>query len=334
MDQQNEFNLNSGNLIMLVWEKRRLFILVSCVAFVVSLVASFLITPLFNATAIIYPPVATQQSKEIFTTGSQRGLTVFGEDEEAEQLLQVLSSSTLRDIVVGKLGLMQKWGINPDDKYARHKVSEIYNGYVSFRPTQYQSVEIEVMEASPQMAATIANTIVDVSDSLMRSIKAQVAQKALLALEKQYQIALMERQEMIDTLKEINQLGVIHLSTQTDEFYKAYAKAVAGNNQSAITALEKKIEPLKIYGSKYNTIIEEIHFMSSQIVDLSGSIKVLKVEASCEIPSHFVVDRATVPDKKAYPKKSIIVIVSTLSALFFTFFLVVILGFVRQTVKQ
>jgi len=333
MENQKEFNLNSTNIVMLAWEKRRLLIIIAALAFVVSAIASFLITPLFKSTAVIYPPTSNQQSKEIFTTNLQAGLTSFGEDAEAEQLLQILSSSTLRDIVIIKLDLMQNWGISPNEKYAHNKVYGIFNNYISFRPTQYQSVEVEVMDPSPQMAARIANTIVDVSDSIMRSIKAQIAQQALIALEEQYKVAEQEMSQIEDSLKFVMGNGVISLMVQTEELYKAYAKAIVDNNKNGMLALEQKMEPLKKYGSKYEKFIEEIQFMASHLIDLKGSLKVLRVEASKSIPSQFVVDRAIVSDKKAYPKKSVVIIVSTLSAFLFALFLLVVFGFIRQAKK-
>ncbi len=330
MEHQTEFNLNSTDIIMLAWGKRRLLIAITGLAFIASTIASFLITPLYKSTAVIYPPAANQQSKEIFTSNMQAGLTSFGEDAEAEQLLQILSSSTLRDIVILKLNLMQNWGIKPEEKFARHKVYGIFNDYISFRPTEYQSVEVEVMDPSAQMAAKIANTIVDVSDSIMRSIKAQVAQQALIALEQQYKVAEYEMTQLEDSLAYVMDKGVISLMVQTKELYKAYAKAIAENNQVAVSALEQKMKPLKKYGSKYEKLIEEIQYMASHIVDLKGNLKVLRVEASESIPSQFVVDRAIVPDKKAYPKKSLIIVTSTLSAFLFSLFMLVLFGFIRQ----
>jgi uncharacterized protein involved in exopolysaccharide biosynthesis len=186
------------------------------------------------------------------------------------------------------------------------------------------------MDPSPQIAAKIANTIVDVSDSIMRSIKAQIAQQALIALEEQYKVAEQEMSQLEDSLKFVMGNGVISLKVQTEELYRAYAKAVVDNNKNGMLALEQKMEPLKKYGSKYEKFIEEIQFMASHIIDLKGSLKVLRVEASKSIPSQFVVDRAIVSDKKVSPKKSVVVLASTLSAFFFALFLLVVFGFIRQ----
>ncbi|RPH34261.1 MAG: hypothetical protein EHM93_01485 [Bacteroidales bacterium] len=331
---ETDFNLNSTNLVILVWSKRKLLLLIGVIAIVVSTIASFMITPKFKATAIIYPPMDNQISKELLSPIPQAGLTVFGESKEMEQLLQVLSSNTLRDLVIKKLDLMAIWGVGPSEKFAKTKVNDIYNDNIRFRPTQYMSVEIEVMDPSPELAAEIANTIVTLEDSLMRSIKAQVALKGLMVVEAQYEQGLVEMKGLEDSLASTMAQGVFNVKAQAQGLFDAYGKAVANNQTDAIRALEKKMEPLKRYGSKNVRYKEEILNKAIQITDLGTSLKTMQIEAAQAVPSQFVVDWASVPDKKAFPKKSIIIILSTLSALLFGVFSIVIADFFMPKPKE
>jgi len=331
---KKEFNLNSTNIVFLVWENRKLFLWIAVIAIVVSTIASLMITPKFKAKAIIYPPIDNQISKELLTSTVQAGLTVFGESKETEQLLQVLSSNTLRDIVIKKLNLMETWSISPNDKLARSKIYDIYSGNIRFRPTQYMSVEVEVMDPSPVLAAKIANTIVTLEDSLMLAIKSQVANKGLIVLEEQYKQVLVEMKALEDSLSSTMAHGVFNVEAQTKGFIKAYAEAIANNQTGAINALDKKMEPLKRYGAKNVRYKEEILNKAIQVIEISNSLKAMQIEASQKIPSQFVVDWASVPDKKAYPKKAIIIILSTLSALFFGVFSIVMADFIRQKAKE
>jgi uncharacterized protein involved in exopolysaccharide biosynthesis len=109
MNENKNFELNSTALLQSLWSYRKILLIVGVVAFILSAIAAFLITPKFKATAIIYPPVANQASKELITENKQEGLTVFGETEEAEQFLQILSSRTLKDSVIARLNLMEYW---------------------------------------------------------------------------------------------------------------------------------------------------------------------------------------------------------------------------------
>ena len=334
MEQSNkEFSLNSTQIITFLWEKRKLIIIVTAIAFVVSMAVSFLIPERFKASAVVYPARANQQSKDVFSTTLQRGLTIFGEDDEAEQLLQILSSETLRDIVIRKHHLVENWGIDPSDRYARTKVYGIYGDIVSFRPTQYQSVRIDVEDFAPESSAAIANTIVSVADSLMRAAKAQVTTKALEALKVQYEEGLKEMSSLEDSLTAIMQNGVINFEGQTDRYHKAYAEALVNGNRSIADAIAKKVAEIAPYGSKYIRYNEEIEYMV-HLSEMRENLKVLRLEASQVIPSQFVIDWASVPDKKTYPKKSIVIVVSTMSAFFFLVFLLIIAEFIRKSLRR
>jgi len=331
MNENKNFELNSTALLRSLWSYRKIILIVGVVAFILSAIAAFLITPKFKATAIIYPPVANQASKELITENKQEGLTVFGETEEAEQFLQILSSRTLKDSVIARLNLMEYWDIKLSNIHKMHEVYTRFDQNIRTKPTQYQSVIIEVMDRDPEMAARIANAVVDVSDTLMRSTKSQVAKKALAALEAQYNKGLEEMKAAEDSLTFVMQQGVVHLKKQAEQYYKDYTKALLTNDKKAIGILEKQIKPLQEYGSRYERYRNEVQDMALQLTELKLSLKVLRVEAEQSIPSQFVIDRAVAPDKKAYPKRSIVIVLSTLSALFFAVFAIVVAEFIKHS---
>lgn len=331
MNENKNFELNSTALLRSLWSYRKIILIVGVVAFIVSAIAAFLIIPKFKATAIIYPPVANQASKELITENKQEGLTVFGETEEAEQFLQILSSRTLKDSVIARLNLIEYWDIKLSNIHKMHEVYTRFDQNIRTKPTQYQSVIIEVMDRDPEMAARIANAVVDISDTLMRSAKSQVAKKALAALEAQYNKGLEEMKAAEDSLTFVMQQGVVHLKKQAEQYYKDYTKALLTNDKKAIGILEKQIKPLQEYGSRYERYRNEVQDMALQLTELKLSLKVLRVEAEQSIPSQFVIDRAVAPDKKAYPKRSIVIVLSTLSALFFAVFAIVVAEFIKHS---
>lgn len=330
--ENKNFELNSTALLQTLWSYRKTLVIIGVVAFVVSTIAAFLITPKFKATAIIFPPVANQASKELITDNKQEGLTVFGETEEAEQFLQIITSRTLKDSVINRLNLAEYWDIKPTDKQVKHKVYSKFYQNIRTKPTQYQSIVIEVMDRDPEMAAKIANAVVDISDTLMRSAKSQVAKKALIALEMQYEEGLKELKAAEDSLTMVMQHGVVHLKKQSEQYYKDYSKALLANDKRAIDIIEKQIKPLQQYGGKYERYRNEIQDLALQITELKLSLKVLRIEAAQSIPSQFVIDRAIATDKKAYPKRSIIIIISTLASLFFAVFAIVFAEFIKHTI--
>ncbi len=328
-----DFNLNGTNLLQMVWQRRIVFLLIGVVAFVVSLVVSFLITPQFKSSAILIPSVATQASKDVFIASRAKGLTVFGDDEEVEQLIQILSSETLRRHIITEFNLFEHYGVNTGDRHAWHKVNEVYTSNVSFMPSRYRSVRIEVLDNDPQLAATLANAIVITADSLTREAKRLVAQKALEVLEFHYQQILAEAYNLDDSMTIVMEQGVIDLPYQAKEATRVYAEAIAGARYESAGRVEKYIDGLASQGAKYTRYLNDIQYKSLQIKDIQENLHILRAEAQGVIPSQFVIDWAYPSDKKATPKKLIIVVASTLSALFFSLFLFVLLDFFRKSIK-
>lgn len=334
MDKQlPDFNLNGTSLVQMVWQRRWVFVLIGVVAFMVSLVVSFLITPQFKSTAILIPAASTQASKDVFVASRAKGITVFGDDEEVEHLLQVLSSETLRRHIIIKFNLFENYGINPSEKYAWHKVNSVYSRNISFRPSRYRSVRIEVLDNNPDMAARLANGIVIAADSLMRDTKRLVAQKALEVLEFHYQEALTEAYKMSDSLSYIMSKGVLNLPFQAKEITKVYAEALANASNSGASRLEKYMENLAQHGAAFTRYFNDVEYKSLQLKDMKEDLQILRAEAQGVIPSQFVIDWAYASDKKAKPKKLIIVVASTLSALFFSVFLFVLIDFFRKSIN-
>lgn len=328
-----DFNLNGTNLVQMVWHRRKVFIAIGIVAFVASLVVSFLITPQFKSTAVLIPATASQASKDIFVASRAYGLTVFGDNEEVEHLLQILSSEQLRRHIITSQNLFEHYGINPNENHAWHKINGMYSSNISFRPSRYRSVLIEVYDNNPQMAAQLANAIVVTADSLTRESKRKVAQKALEVLEHHYKQTLTEAYQIDDSLQQVMQKGVLDLPYQAKEVTRVYAEALANNSQGVTSRLEKYMEKLAENGASFTRLFNDVQYKSLQIKDMQENLHILRAEAEGVIPSQFVIDWAHAADKKAKPKKMVIVIAATLSALFFSLFLFVLVDFFRKSIK-
>lgn len=331
MEKNNDFNLNGTNLIQMVWQRKFVVIGIAIVAFLASLVISLQITPLFKSTAILIPAKTTQASKDIFVPTRAYGITVFGEDEEVEHLLQVLSSETLRRVTVAKEGLFSHYGINPQEKEAWFKVNTSFSNNISFSRSRYRTVRIEVFDYSPKKAAQIANTIVVVADSLMKNSKRLVAKGALEIATKQYNEALSEYYNLSDSMSYVMSQGVLDMPNQAKELTKAYAEALTSGNSNAASRIKNHMNQLAQYGGDFTRYFFEIENKSKQIVLMQESIHYLKLESEGAISSQFVIDWAYESDKKAKPKKAVIVIVSTLASVFFTIFLLVLIDFIKKS---
>ncbi|MFM8241647.1 MAG: Wzz/FepE/Etk N-terminal domain-containing protein, partial [Crocinitomicaceae bacterium] len=85
----SELTKERSALLAFLWKNRKVLVIITGVAFVVSVVVSLLLTPLYLSTAVVFP---TASSNVSFSEqrNVKAGSMDFGEDDQAEQLVQIL----------------------------------------------------------------------------------------------------------------------------------------------------------------------------------------------------------------------------------------------------
>ena len=102
----SELDQERQNLLLFIWRKRKVIGIVTAIACVASVVVSLLLTPQFKSTAIVFP-AATNTVSFSEQRNAKAAAMDFGEEEQAEQLVQILQSADLKDLMVKKYDLMK-----------------------------------------------------------------------------------------------------------------------------------------------------------------------------------------------------------------------------------
>ena len=113
---------SSISILFFLWRWKKILLIITGATVIISTVFSLLITPLYESRVILFPTATNSISKVLISDNyGGRGIMEFGEEEQTEQLLQVLSSSLIRDRIVEKYDLFSHYKINPDvDLYQRY----------------------------------------------------------------------------------------------------------------------------------------------------------------------------------------------------------------------
>jgi hypothetical protein len=304
--EQKNYNFSSVDLLIYMWNKKLILIIVSLVAAVASIIVSFQITPKFKSSVIMFPTTGASVSKSLLSANymGRQDAYGFGEEEQAEQLLQVLNSELIKERIMLKYKLMEHYEIDPSSKYPYTQLNAEYRKNISYRRTEFMSVEVEVMDRDPQMAADIANDISDLVDTVYNSMKKERAQAALKLVEYEY----LEAEEIIRHMQDTVQLMGQNISASMQQ---------SGGNANVLKALAE-------HGGIVLTMANRLDHETEELSKLRQRYKEARVESVQNLPHKFIVDRAYASEKKAYPKKSIIVIVSTASAFLLALILLII----------
>lgn len=84
------------------------------------------------------------------------------------------------------------------------------------------------------------------------------------------------------------------------------------------------------HGGTFLTLTNQLDHETENLADLRLRFKEARVESIQDLPHKFIVDQAYASEKKAYPKKSVIVMASTASAFLFTLIMLIIIDSLKE----
>lgn len=317
--QKNRFTFESVNLVSYIWMKRKPLIWIGIIAIIVSAAVSYMIKPKFKSTVVLFPASSLSVSKTIFNTiTAKEDLLRFGGQEEGEQLMQILESSEIRGQIIRDFHLAKRYRVDTTARTWRSELNDIYEDNISYHRTEYMSVVITVLDHQPDTAAMMANEISSLVDTVYNRVKHDRAVSTFNLIQKQYTDIQNRMTVLEDSINYINKIGVVGFDGNAFAYHKAYAKALANGKTSGIRTLENKLKLISKYEVVYNKLNNLLSIETQKLRELKEPYIEAKAELEHNMPQKFVVDKAYPADKKASPKRLLIVLISTFAALFFT----------------
>jgi capsular polysaccharide biosynthesis protein len=344
------YSFDSLSVVEFLYKWRKPLLIVTLLAGIVSIIftgPSF-IKPRFKSTVVFYPATTNSISKALLNENAydRSDPLAFGEEEEAEQLIQILYSDDIQSFIIEKYDLMNHYDIKPNAKFKNTQLARKFSDNIRFRRTEYSSVEIEVLDTDPEIAAGIANDIAALLDETKNKIQREQASKALNIVETQYQAKREFVNKLNDSLNFFRALGIFDYEVQIDHITDVYVQATSGaaesraklkvlrdkkisesdtgivNNEARLAGyeassgrLQQQLDLLGKFGGAYSSVKEQLEQENEELVKLRQRFDRAKVDVDEVLPVKFVVNSAKVAEKKTYPLRSIIVLLSTFGAL-------------------
>lgn len=325
-------DFNSLNILHFIYKWRISLIVIGIGTFVISSIISLTIQEKYKSTVILFPATTSSISKALLSDNSfkQDDVLAFGAEEEAEQMLQILNSDEIRTKISEKYNLLKHYDIDTADKFKRTKLYDEFQSNITFKRTEYMSVKIEVMDINPDTAALIANDIAALHDSTKIRMQRERATQALIIVKKEYLEKEADVKAMTDSIKIINSYGLYDYESQSEVTTGQYAIAISKGDQRAIKALEEKLKVIANYGSVYVSLRDNLEFQRKQLNLLKTKYEGTKVDVEQVLPQKFVVSNAYPAEKKSYPVRWIIVVVSTMASLLMAVIAILLIENLKQ----
>jgi uncharacterized protein involved in exopolysaccharide biosynthesis len=178
--------MNDNNKgILFLFQYRKLWLLALLIGGGLGAGITFFMQPKYMSTAIVYP--YNSQTRDELISNPQ-----FGYEIESEQLMQLLSSKSMRDRTIDKFKLYDYYEIDTTEESWNSDLTIRYVHDVEFLRSKFLSVVINVTMKDPMLAAEIANFQVEEVDRYRASIFAENRKADL-------ENALVEMNENLET---------------------------------------------------------------------------------------------------------------------------------------
>jgi len=335
------------------WKKQILRI---CgIAVIGSILLSLVLPVYYESTTVFY--AASNDLLKPKNKYKNRQLSYYGSKNDIERILTIGKSAGVLDAIIDEFDLYKHYKINKDNPKASFYVRDKFLSHYSIKKTKYGAIELTIEDKDKELAARMANAIRDKIDKLVKDV-VKNNQQILIT---DYKADILGRQrllaEIADSLKNLRQTygiyspGVqsklyatsiaktesklISSRTKLDYYQKhnrrifrdsvLFAKATIMGLESELTELNKKLELFNRGLTRVESYSTQQAQMRLALIDVQENLKNLEVAQTSDSPAVLLIEEAAVPVIKSRPRRTYIVIISTILAFVFSVIAILLL---------
>jgi len=284
------------------WKVHLIIITIVAIAIGAFISSPIVITPKFKSLAIIYPVNTYTYSKESTT----------------EQMLQVLNSNDIKEKMLAAFDLLKHYKIDPKEpQYYTYFLDE-YNSNVNINKTEYESVEITVLDKNSKIACQMVDSIVKFYDDKIASLHKR-KQKEVIEISR---AEFVKKKHELDSLESIvknyrQNYGIMNYNSQVLEATKG---EFAGNNQA-----KELFKNLQEYGVDYQRLDSMLYNVRKEVISDKYMLEVAYREYNKHISYSQIISTPYPADKKSYPIRWIVVAITVITSLIFSIIVIAVI---------
>lgn len=309
--KHQSYNFEFSEVILFLFRNWKRLLITGVSAGLIGLIASgpWLITPKFRSVCIFYPGTTNSISSALFYSNNQktRDPLMFADQEVTEQYLQMLQSDDLGGRIIQKYKLYEHYQLDPNKLEDQKKMGKIYQENILFNRTDFNSIKVSVLDPSPEKAAEMANGIVELLDQMKHEVHHKVAKQIYDIVEKEYLSKLQFTDSIRNRLKELGALGVYDFGNQSKGISEAQGSGHGG------AGLDKERASLTEHGGEAFMLLTLLELETENLSILRTKYEQARVDLNAELSNVFVISNATIANFKAYPRRTIISVISALA---------------------
>jgi len=152
-----EYTDSNKSFIKMIVKCKFHFAVITIAAILVSSVFSsqWFIQPKYTSFAVVYPA----------------NIKPYSTESETEQMLQLFRSADVRNDVIKKFHLSEHYSIDTTEKTGLGNLIATYENNVEINRTQFESIEIDVLDTDPVLASNMVNAIIHAMNLKARQLQ-------------------------------------------------------------------------------------------------------------------------------------------------------------------
>lgn len=314
--------------------------------------------PLYKASVIFYPTTNANVSNSLMNEpGTLRyGLLEFGSDQDAEQILQILKSDEVKNMVIKQFDLARHYGLDTSNGISMYSLQMMLNKNLNVKQTEYKAIEITVYDTDPQVAADMANFVAYLADYQKTAVQKNKAKEALDILYTEYIAQQHFMDSMNGILMKLREKGVYDYFEQSSQLNEALAtnmiryeqeaamlkiyeenqsalpdtlivktKARVQGYKAAINSIKPKLEMLKTYGGTYLDNINNLELERKKLASLKMRYESAKLDSEKGLSQRFTINPAVKPEIPAKPRRLLSAGVAVIATFFFSILVIMLI---------
>lgn len=263
----DENKINILDLLIILLEKKVVFIVSMLVFCCAGVAISMLMTKYYSATAVIIKPAQKMSpalgsllGKDIPVSGLLKSMDIFGSND-LDQFLGVLNSRRLAEKTIVQYNLVHHYGYDKSKKYYIEDVVRTFQKSTRIAEDHFGNIEITVTDTSPEIASKIANYMVVQLDSITYALSKESARNSRLFFAERLGII---KADLDSASRAFTNFQIQNNYINLDAQVKSTIETLAGLEAQKI-ALEMEMEQIKNQFGQNNQRTQELQKNKSVI---------------------------------------------------------------------
>ncbi|MBQ9255044.1 MAG: hypothetical protein IJ213_07585 [Bacteroidales bacterium] len=305
-------NINLEGTVKFLNKHRKFLLVVMIVAAIISAGISLLLPNYYKSQALLLPSAVNSMSKSYLNEGDRLDPYLYGTETESEYILEMLTSWTIMQKVAKQFNLVEHYGVKGGVAQGDRLLMKMEKN-IKAKRSDYLGVKLTVWDKDPKYAAEITNYMIKELNVLRNDMKRAKADSIKNCLEVSKQRLLDEIDVLADSLSRLSEQSHIYKpENYADRMAMELGKQVAQGNEAAVQRIERKMDTLAKYGPKLANLVEQLEYKRKNLQTWDAHYEQAVLDLNADVPTDFVVEYASIAGKKDKPKRSLIVLISTL----------------------